>query len=566
MFKYLYSIIIFLTFCTYLQSQDSDTYKLLEKHIQYLSSDSLEGRLTGTQGEQLAKEYIIREFEDIGIKPLGVDGRWTQAFEFKNGSEASLENNNLTLSGKNWSKSYDLKKDYYILNDAISSSLNHSIIDVGYGIEAPSLSHNDYAKIKEKHLKGKVFLMRHGHPDDKNPHSEFNQYADYNTKIEHAKTKGAQGIIFLVEDSNKIIEIKENYYTKNVTTDFGPVILLGNSEHRIISNTKKLGIKSSVNVEPIYNTGHNVVGFLDNNKSETVIIGAHYDHLGHGELGGSLYTGPKAIHNGADDNASGVAMVIDLARQLKASDLTENNYLFICFSGEELGLYGSNFFTKNPTMPMEQGNYMLNFDMIGRLDTTSNKLVINGTGTSPAWDVLSEIKSNDLDLKLNPSGIGPSDHMQFYLNDIPALHFFTGAHEDYHRPSDDEDKINYEGLLAINSLVINLIDELNDEGTLAFTKTKETKQEEAPRFTVGLGVIPDYLFDGKGMRIDGVREGKVADKAELKKGDIVIQMGEVEVFDMMSYMKALSQFSKGDSTTVKVKREESIIEKNITFF
>ena len=563
MFKILYNIIFFSTFLLSLQGQNSQTNNLLKKHIEYLASDSLEGRLTGTQGEKLALDYIVKEFEEIGLTPLGSNDGWTQAFEFKDGVEILEDKNQLIISNKK----LELNKDYFILNKEINTSISGKTIDVGYGIEAPSLNYNDYKKINTKKLKDKIFIIHHGHPENGNPHSDFIAYEDYNTKIDNAQKHGAQGVIFVVDKYDDFSEIKKNYVLsghKTVTYEGIPVLLFG--EYKKYLNTSKGDIELTLQVSPSYKTGHNVIGFIDNKKSNTVIIGAHYDHLGYGEHG-SLFTGSKAIHNGADDNASGVALVLELARQLKDSDFKKNNYLFICFSGEELGLYGSNFYTKNPTLPLAQGNYMLNFDMIGRLDPDSKKLVVNGTGTSPAWEVLEKMSSDDIQVKMNPSGIGPSDHMQFYLNDIPALHFFTGAHEDYHKPSDDADKINYEGLIAINKLMIDLIGTLDGKEKLSFTKTKEEEnKEETPRFTVGLGVIPDYLFDGIGMRIDGVKDGKVADKAGFKKGDVVIEMGTVKVVDMMSYMKALSLFSKGDQTTVKVKRGEEIIESEITFF
>ncbi|WP_439152624.1 M28 family peptidase [Winogradskyella sp.] len=315
-------------------------------------------------------------------------------------------------------------------------------------------------------------------------------------------------------------------------------------------------------------TGNNVIGYIDNNASTTIVIGAHYDHLGFGGEG-SLYRGEeKAVHNGADDNASGVAVMMNLADRLKIKNDTskikdQNNYLFMAFSGEEMGLLGSNYFSKNPTIDAESINYMINMDMVGRMKTDST-LAVYGTGTSPLFK--QTLKANNEKFKLieNESGVGPSDHTSFYLIDIPVLHFFTGQHEDYHKPGDDSDKLNYEGMNLISDYIYSIISDLDDNGELAFRKTKN-ESEETPRFKVGLGVVPDYLYDGKGMRIDGTREETPAFNAGLQKGDIVVKLGDSTVTDMMSYMRALSVFNKGDEADITVMRDDKTIETKVKF-
>jgi len=310
-------------------------------------------------------------------------------------------------------------------------------------------------------------------------------------------------------------------------------------------------------------TGRNVLAFIDNKSDQTIVIGAHYDHLGYGDQGSSLYRGDEQqIHNGADDNASGVAVMLNLAAKLKNSN-QNNNYLFLAFSGEELGLLGSNYFVKNATLPVTSINYMLNMDMVGRLSADST-LAVYGTGTSPIFKQ-TVISNNDrFKIVENESGVGPSDHTSFYLNDIPVLHFFTGQHSDYHKPTDDSDKLNYEGMMLISDYIFTLISDLDNNGELAFRKTA-SDETEAPRFKVTLGVIPDYLFDGEGMRIDGVSEDKPAQKAGLQRGDIVIQLGEYSVEDMMSYMLALSKFESGNETKVRVLRDGVVVEAEVIF-
>ncbi|TDQ16993.1 PDZ domain-containing protein [Algoriphagus boseongensis] len=308
-------------------------------------------------------------------------------------------------------------------------------------------------------------------------------------------------------------------------------------------------------------TGRNVVGYLDKKADKTIVIGAHFDHLGMGGQG-SLHRGDSAIHNGADDNASGTAALLALAEILKYQDL-KSNVLFIAFSGEENGLWGSNYFSKNPTIDLKTVNYMINMDMVGRLNEEKS-LAIHGVGTSPSFpSIFDQVNTDSLKLVTSESGVGPSDHTSFYLQDLPVLHFFTGQHEDYHKPSDDSDRINYDGLVQVVRYISRVITQLDSEPKLAFTKTKDSS--DSPRFTVSMGVVPDYMFDGKGMRVDGVSEGKPAQAAGLQKGDVVVQLGDSTVYDMMSYMRALSAFQKGDSTKVVLNRNGQSLETWVKF-
>jgi hypothetical protein len=308
-------------------------------------------------------------------------------------------------------------------------------------------------------------------------------------------------------------------------------------------------------------TGRNVIAYLDKKAEKTIVIGAHFDHLGMGGQG-SLHRGDSAIHNGADDNASGTAALLALAKVFKYETL-KSNILFVAFSGEENGLWGSNYFVKNPTLDLKTINYMINMDMVGRLNEEKS-LAIYGVGTSPSFSkVLDPINADSLKLVPSESGVGPSDHTSFYLQDLPVLHFFTGQHADYHKPSDDADKINYEGLVQVVRYISRLVAQLDTEPKLAFTKTKDSS--DSPRFTVSMGVVPDYLYSGKGMRVDGVSEGKPAQAAGLQKGDVVLQLGDSTIIDMMGYMRALSIFKKGDSTQVVVERAGQKIAAKIRF-
>lgn len=304
-------------------------------------------------------------------------------------------------------------------------------------------------------------------------------------------------------------------------------------------------------------SGRNIIGILDRKASQNIIIGAHYDHLGWGDEG-SLHEGPKAIHNGADDNASGVAALFYIAEKLKQFQLNAN-IIIIAFTGEEKGLLGSGNYIKNHGFELENTRFMINMDMIGRLNK-EQKLAVNGVGTSPVFvPALRENNKSQFHLLMDSTGMGPSDHTSFYLDSIPVLHFFTGQHEQYHRPEDDVELINFTGLQKISDYIVALIIDLDKEQTIPFLKTKDPEQKRM-KFKVTLGIIPDYLFEGKGLKIAGVKTGRTAEKAGLLKGDIVIQMGEREIKSIHDYMEVLMQLEKGDQVNLTILREGSKID------
>lgn len=313
-------------------------------------------------------------------------------------------------------------------------------------------------------------------------------------------------------------------------------------------------------------TAENVVGFLDNKAPYTIVVGGHYDHLGLGHDHNSLDANPEGkIHNGADDNASGTAGVLELARYYASNKKTEPyNFLFICFSGEELGLLGSKKWCEKPDMDLGKINYMVNMDMIGRLSDSTKKIIVYGVGTSPVFVPIIDSISSKLSVKKDSSGIGPSDQTSFYLKDIPVLHFFTGQHSDYHKPSDDADKINYNGEVEVLDYITRVIEKTFHYPKLTFAKTRNPDTGKAS-FKVTMGVMPDYTFEGEGMRIDGVTDNKPAFKAGVLKGDVVKKLGNHEVKDVQGYMKALSNFKKGDTTTIEVQRGNEVKTLNITF-
>ncbi|MFT3979212.1 MAG: M28 family peptidase [Ferruginibacter sp.] len=313
-------------------------------------------------------------------------------------------------------------------------------------------------------------------------------------------------------------------------------------------------------------TGHNVIGYIDNKAAATIILGAHYDHLGYGEDKNSLYRGDSImIHNGADDNASGTSALIALAHWLKKSDLKKYNYVLVAFSGEELGLFGSKYFTEHSPVALTSVNYMINMDMVGRLNDSTHSISIGGFGTSPVWGELIKTDDSYFKIKVDSSGTGPSDHTSFYVKDIPVLFFFTGTHMDYHKPSDDADKINYNGIVSVVNYIRNILEATNTKDKIAFTKTKEVHSNMASSFKVTLGVLLDYTFEGPGVYIDAVTEGRPAAKAGMEAKDIVLQLGEYPIADVQGYMKALGKFEKGQTTQAKVKRGDKELMLPVTF-
>ncbi len=515
----------------------------LKTHIGFLADDKLEGRRTGSAGEKLAYEYISNQFEKTGLDAKGDNGTYIQEFEVNEGKQVNpatyLIINEKTLL---------LDKDYF----PFVFSAN-AVLEAKPAIAMQEKGNAWFWDLKEKLEENKD-----------NPH--FDLADAINTKIADVTAKGAT-VLFIYNSSPNADELKFEPKSKTKPALI-PVIYLvyAAKETHLKNETETVDIKLKVDIGEKKRMGHNVIGYIDNGAANTIILGAHYDHLGYGEDHNSLYTGTvPQIHNGADDNASGSAALMELSKLLKRSKFKNNNYLFISFSGEELGLYGSKFFTEHPAIPLNSANYMINMDMVGRLNDSTHGLNIGGYGTSPTWGTILSDKDVFFKLKFDSSGTGPSDHTSFYRKDIPVLFFFTGVHSDYHKPTDDADKINYNGELAVLKFVYRLIGETNDKGKLAFTKTRETQSSGKSNFKVSLGIMPDYTFSGSGVKVDGISEGKLAQRIGVKAGDVIIQLGDHKFTDVQSYMETLSKFKKGDAAKLKLIRGNEELVYDIIF-
>jgi aminopeptidase YwaD len=514
----------------------------LKKHIGFLASDALEGRRTGTAGEAKTVAYISAQYKKYGILPMGDNGTYVQTFDINEGRE---------IKPATWLKANNSKlivnEDYF----PFSFSANGKIAGTANFINA-----------KPKHL---FFFDIKEYIDNSrlNPHYDLMQ--EIRGSVTDAATYGATAV-FLFNSSANGDSLQFSARDKAEISAIPAIFLT-------VSGLKKLKDGSAVtgNIELGDKTrkGQNVVAYINNGAANTVILGGHLDHLGYGEDHNSRSTGQPAIHNGADDNASGTSAVVELSRILKEKSASPAykayNYLFINFSGEELGLYGSKYFTEHPTTDLGKVSYMINMDMIGRLNDSSHALTIGGVGTSNSWgDILNLGTQKTFAIKLDSSGTGPSDHTSFYRKDIPVLFFFTGLHTDYHKPSDDANLINYKGETEIVNYIADIIGRASDKGKLAFTKTKEQSMGTG-RFKVSIGIMPDYTFSGTGVRADGVIDGRAAQKAGVKTGDVIMQLGEHLVTGMDTYMQALNRFNKGESTKVIVKRGAEILEFGVTF-
>ncbi|MEZ4771747.1 MAG: M28 family peptidase [Bacteroidia bacterium] len=535
------------------EEPDPRAAKRMQKDVYFLADDKLEGREMNSSGEKMAAEFLEKKFKKLGLKGIAANGSYR--VEFETSKVIRGKNNILALSDK----VLDVGNDFFPLDISSNADIdNRETVSVGFGIVAPELNYDDYANVAS--VKDKIVIINFSSPDGVHPHSKYAKYHDLQSRAELAKEKGAAGVIVFNPDKN-LRNPDQNF--KNIRPVGIPVVFVG-EEHQALLKTQPMVKHLAADLQKETSSVPNVAGFWDNGAAETVVIGAHYDHLGFGGEG-SLHAGEKAIHNGADDNASGTAGVVELARYLTKSNLKNNNYLFIAFTGEEKGLLGSKAFVENSPLALDKINYMINMDMIGRLNE-NKALIINGVGTSPVWNsALESLDCFDLKITTTESGVGPSDHTSFYLKDIPVLHFFSGTHKDYHKPSDDADKVNYSGMADIIAYIESLVGKLDSEGELPFTKTKEENNQNAPRFTVTMGIMPDYTFDGEGLKIDGVSEGKPAQKAGIQAGDIVLKLGEYPIRDMQSYMQALSIFKRGEKTSVILLREGKELELDLEF-
>ncbi|HMJ46400.1 MAG TPA: M28 family peptidase [Ferruginibacter sp.] len=515
--------------------EDIDMLSSLKKNIIYLADDKLEGRRTGSAGEKLAYEFISSTFKKAGLAPAGDNKTYIQAFDVYEGKEISPRTS-FSVNGK----AASVMKEFFPLSYSANGRKNFR-----------DVSFNNNNNVRFIDLKDIITQNKN------NPHFDLPDYLLTFSK-DAEKNEALAVIIFNSSDTSD--NIKYDGKAKIPALNIPVIYISKQAKEKYFNGNSKYNISINIDTHEKQRKGHNVVGFINNQAAATIILGAHYDHLGYGEDHNTLYAGAiPMIHNGADDNASGTAALIGISKWVKHSGLKNYNYLFIAFSGEELGLYGSKYFTEHSPVPLSSVNYMINMDMIGRVNDSTHGLTIGGYGTSPYWGELFSTNDGYFRIKIDSSGTGPSDHTSFYKKDIPVLFFFSGTHSDYHKPSDDAEKINFNGAVQVINLIKKIITTTNSKEKLAFTKTKEATMGRSG-FKVSLGIMPDYTFSGAGVLVDGVSEGKAAQKAGIKTGDVLIQLGDHPFSDVQTYMETLNKFNKGESTVVKLKRgKEEIV-------
>jgi hypothetical protein len=510
----------------------------LKQHIQYLASDELEGRRAGDLGEQKTVDYIIAQYQNAGIQAMGDNG-FVQSFPIDEGKKFS--NSAFIKINK---QNAILDSDFFALsNSGMDKFISKASITLN---EAKQVWFMDVNEALEENTS--------------NPHFDLNEWI-VNT-VNQIKAKGAVAL-FLHNSGTVVDNIQFNKYDTAKSLALPVVYFTKHGFSKLFSDElATYNIESNILFEHPKRIAHNVVGFIDNHATNTIILGAHLDHLGFNQDKHGLDLN-NLVHNGADDNASGTAALIELVKSLAKKSPKNNNYLIIHFSGEELGLLGSKYWLDHPTY-IGHFNYMINMDMVGRYDT-ARKLTIGGYGTSSKWSEILAKTPTPLFTHYDSAGTGPSDHASFYRKDMSVLFLFTGSHADYHKATDDADKINYEAQKDIIRLVQNIIKTTDSYGKLDFLKTREQIMGKSTKFTVSLGVMPDYAFTGTGVRIEGASQGKIGEKIGLKGSDVLVQIGEYKLIDVMGYMQALSKFKKGDKTILVIKRNGEEIKFEIQF-
>lgn len=504
-------------------------------HVSALAHDSMMGREAGTEGELKAMYYIAGQFKNAGLQPLpeknyGIPFSFSEGYTYQLGSITFLN------------KEYSQNEYFLYLNPLVNYNFSGKTVFVGNG-----LNDADYKVLNSSYNKNAVIVIDINFADTCKDATDQKYMSLLESAVAKATFINPEAVILVSSDVKKfpaLASINLDQARPNI-----PVICVGKTLSKKILKSRDSEIQSRCEFSKNEKTGYNVAAWIDNGKPTTIVFGAHYDHLGFGKSG-SL-SADSAVHNGADDNASGTALLIEIARIIYQSGVSNHNYVFVAFGAEEKGLLGSKAFLNQKIIADSTIMAMLNFDMVGRMNSDEPKLNILGTGTAAEWDsLITSAYSGPVIIKKSESGTAGSDQMSFYLKNIPVLFFITGMHEDYHKPSDDADKINRKGMTDVLLIALEITAKLDSMQGLKFVRNDAGDSDRGRRPGVTLGVIPDHAWEGKGMRIDAVTKDKTADKAGMLKGDIVIQIGDMPVTDIMSYMKALSAYKKGDKAKI----------------
>jgi len=589
MYHKLFVIIILCSTFVSAQSQPDITAKEIKTHVKYLASDELEGRKPATKGSKLASEYLLEHLKNYGYKFFNDDPYMD--FEITTGIHTGEDN-----YFKIGDTGFDLDKTFSPITLSSNGKVKTGGVFVGYGfsIDDDKIKWDDYANIDAS---GKVVFVLRGSPENDSLSSILEDNAALTKKILTAKDHDAAALVFvsgkkfdegdeLMKLTSRsgingigipVVHLKRDKFDEFLSElDLTTFELENYYERELKPNSFELGNEVSLSVDIIEDKAEarNVVAYLEGNdpslKNEYILFGGHYDHLGMGGPGsGSRRPDTLAIHNGADDNASGTSAVLEIAEKLAANkNLLKRSVIYAAFDGEEMGLLGSKAFVNNPPVALKDIKFMVNIDMIGRMDSTEKKLTIGGTGTGVELpDILTGYAEKwGITPGFSPEGLGPSDHASFYAVDIPVMFLFSGMNDDYHTPADDYDKLNYSGIESIANFAYDVIvDVANLDNNLTFQLAGPKEREEGRRsFKVTLGIMPDFTDSGvKGLKVDAVMPDRPAHNSGMLRGDVIVSLGGKPVENIYDYMNRLGELKKGETVEVEVKRGDEMIKLNV---
>ncbi|MBE0648844.1 MAG: M20/M25/M40 family metallo-hydrolase [Bacteroidales bacterium] len=580
----LVSFILLLTATTVAQQPVKIDPQNLKNHVEFLASDSLKGRKPGTPEAGVAARYILENMLAAGLQPMADNG--FQYFDVVTGVD--LGGTNSLAFNEN---PFMLMEDFIPLAFSSSGDVEALVVFAGFGfdIDEDSLQWNDYAGVD---VNGRWVMFFRADPEPDNSESAFIPFSNIRSKILTAKDKGAAGVLLVTpgsmekEDKLMPLVVENNEVTAgipaiHITRKMADQLLLStgftiDSLDAMIIRQKHpqsfeiegvLSGRTEVNQEKQQTV--NVIALLKGSdpmlNDEYLVVGGHYDHLGMGGVNsGSRMPDTNAVHNGADDNASGTAMVIELARKLAAEGAPARSIIFVAFSAEEMGLLGSKYFVDNPPVPAKSIVTMFNFDMVGRFDKEKNSISVSGTGTSAEADSILFLYEKELPFSVvhAPDGYGPSDHAAFYAANIPVFYFNTGVHTDYHTPFDDTELLDFDTEAQVGDFAAEVIETVADaENPLTFRESgsKVASGRTGRKLKVTLGIMPDFAgSEKKGLRVDGVTSGKPAERGGMIKGDIITSINGMKVENIYEYMSRLSKLKHGQTITVEVLRNEKV--------
>lgn len=523
-------------------------------HVRYLADDRLEGRSVGSEGARCAAEYVADRFRALGLQPAGPEGSFFQAFPIRKGAELG-SGNELTVEGT----SYLVGEEWTPTGFSASDALQGELVYAGYGLSSPGNPHDADTRID---ISGKVAVFAWGDPDA--PHG-VSMRGDPHFKATVAAGRDATAAIFLAPSGMPLPSLADEV---RGILDIPVAIVSGQVADGLLAAAERgASVRLGTDVRETRVDARNVAALLPGSdpklRNEYVIVGAHYDHLGFGGEG-SLAPDSRDIHNGADDNASGTSAVIEIARILSEGPRPERSVLFLTFTGEERGLWGSTYFVGNPTVALDDVVAMLNLDMVGRV--VDDAVTVFGFATAQEWDTVVDDANaslaNPLAVAKAPDGFGPSDHAAFHGEGLPVLHFFSNTHEDYHRPSDDWQKINVDGIDRVSHLTAAVTRSLASPG-VTLTATPQERPSAATQgassssggYGPYLGTIPDMTPRDSGLRLTGVREGSPAEEGGLRAGDVVVEFAGRAITDIYAYTYALQDHAPGDEVEIVVDRD-----------